>query len=149
MVNDDVVRDFGVSQAYLERQAAHELAEIERRRALYLRGRLPVALAGRTVIVVDDGVATGATVRVALHALARAGAARRVLAIPVAPAEVAEALQVLCEEAVFLATPVQFGAVGAFYDDFRQTRDTEVIELLDRAVKGAGAARRVQRADKG
>ena len=133
VVNDDVMRDFGISRAFLEEQAAHELAEIERRRALYLRGRPPLALAGRTVIVVDDGVATGATVRVALQALARTGAARRVLAIPVAPAEVAEVLQVLCDEAVFLATPVHFDAVGAFYDDFRETADAEVIALLERA----------------
>jgi putative phosphoribosyl transferase len=133
VVNEDVMRDFGISQAYLEEQAAHELAEIERQRALYLRDRPPIVLVGRTVIVVDDGVATGATVRVALQALTRADVARGVLAIPVAPVEVAEALRVLCDEAVFLATPVEFDAVGAFYDDFRQTTDAEVIALLDRA----------------
>jgi putative phosphoribosyl transferase len=138
VVNEEVVRELGVSAAHLEREAACELTEIERRRALYLHGRPPVALDGRTAVVVDDGIATGATVRVALQALARSGAARRiVLAAPVAPRETAEALRALCDEAVFLAEPALFGSVGAFYDDFRQAEDAEVIALLDRAAARA------------
>jgi putative phosphoribosyl transferase len=138
VVNEEVVRELGVSATYLEREAARELAKIERRRALYLRGRLPVALDGRTAVVVDNGIATGATVRVAVQALARSGAARRVvLAAPVAPREAARAL---CDEAVFLAEPALFGSVGAFYDDFRQTEDAEVIALLDRAAVRVSSA---------
>jgi putative phosphoribosyl transferase len=100
-----------------------------------------VVLAGRTAVVVDDGIATGATVRVALQALARSGAARRiVLAVPVVPRATAEALRALCDEAVFLAEPVILGSVGAFYDDFRQTDDAEVIALLNRTAARASPA---------
>jgi putative phosphoribosyl transferase len=130
-LNEEIVRDLAVAQSYLDREAQRLFEEIERRRALYLRGRKPETLAGRTVIVVDDGIATGATVRVALQALARSGAARRVLAVPVAPPDVAQALRAACDEAVFLATPALFGAVGRFYEDFRPTLDAEVMALLD------------------
>lgn len=83
----------------------------------------------------DDGIATGATVRAALLALKRAGAARRILAAPIAPREVAEGLRPLCDEAVFLAEPTLFGSVGAFYDDFRQIEDAEVSALLEGEAK--------------
>lgn len=92
-----------------------------------------MALSGRTVVVIDDGIATGGTARVVLRALARSGAARRVLAAPLAPPAAAEALRAQCDEAVFLATPADFGSVGFYYDDFRQLEDAEVIVLLDRA----------------
>jgi putative phosphoribosyl transferase len=133
VINDDVRRDLEVSEDYIARETARELVEIERRRALYLRGRPPVPLRGRTVIVVDDGIATGATMRVALQALAGVTPARRVLAVPVAPADVAAELERLCDEAVVLLRPTLFGAVGRFYRDFSQTGDAEVITLLDRA----------------
>jgi putative phosphoribosyl transferase len=81
---------------------------------------------------VDDGIATGATVRAALAALARAGASRRVLASPVAPRDTAESLRGLCDEAVFLAEPADLGSVGAFYADFHQLDDAEVVALLAR-----------------
>ncbi|WP_233553081.1 phosphoribosyltransferase [Teichococcus wenyumeiae] len=144
LINEDVVRDLGISRSYLEQEAARQRAEIERRRGLYRHGRAPLPLEGRTVILVDDGVATGATVRVALQALAQSGAARRiVLAVPVAPPSVAEALRGFCDEAVFLATPEPFGAVGSFFADFTQVEDAEVIALLQRGEGGppsSGAA---------
>lgn len=130
-LNEEIVREFGITRAILDPEVQRLRGEIESRRASYLRGRSPVELAGRTVIVVDDGVATGATVRVALQALVRSGAARRVLAIPVAPPDVAEVLRSGCDDAVFLATPAHFGAVGRFYEDFRPTSDSEVMALLD------------------
>lgn len=141
LINEDIVRQLGVPASYLEREATRQLAEIERRRAAYLRGRPPVALEGRTAIVVDDGIATGATVRASLRALAASGTARRVvLAVPVAPAAMVKALSALCDEAVILFTPEDFHAVGLHYGDFRQTEDTEVVELLDRAAARTPAA---------
>jgi len=133
VVNDEIVGLLGVPPDFVTREAARQVEEIGRRRRLWLHGRPAVPPYGRTVVVVDDGIATGATVRAALLALERAGAARRVLAAPVAPPEVAEALRPLCDEAVFLAEPPLFGAVGAFYEDFRQIEDAEVTALLDSA----------------
>lgn len=133
VVNEAIVREMAIAPDYLEAAARRELAEIGRRRGLYLPGRPPEPLEGRTVILVDDGIATGATARVALQALARAGAAWRVLAAPVAPPELPAALRPLCDEVVILATPSPFGAVGAFYEDFTQTGDAEVIALLQQA----------------
>lgn len=133
VVNDDIVGLLGVPPAFVTEQAADQLAEIERRRRLWLRGRVAVPPYDRTAILVDDGIATGATVRAALLALKRAGAARRVLAVPVAPPEVADVLRRDCDEAVILAEPANFGSVGFFYDDFRQVGDAEVTTLLDGA----------------
>ena len=133
LLDEEAVRDLRVSQGYIEQQRECELEELRRRRAPYLCGRSPVSLEGRTVILVDDGIATGLTVRAALLRLQRSGAARRVLAAPVVPPEVAEALRPACDEAVFLEEPKLFHAVGAFYNDFHQVSDAEVIELLDRA----------------
>jgi putative phosphoribosyl transferase len=133
VVNDEIVRLLDVPPVAIAREAARQIDEIARRRRLWLRETPAVPLHGRTVVVVDDGIATGATVRAALSALARAGAARRVLAAPVAPRETAEALRGLCDEAVFLAEPPDLGSVGAFYADFHQLDDAEVAALLDRA----------------
>jgi len=143
VLNEDIIRGLGVSRSYLEQAARQELAVIDRRRSMYLRGRPPIKLDGRAALVVDDGIATGATMRVALRALAMGHIAQRVvLAVPVAPPEVAEALRRLCDEAVFLSTPPQFRAVGQYYADFAQTDDAEVIALLDQATaRVAGAAR--------
>ncbi|HSJ96799.1 MAG TPA: phosphoribosyltransferase family protein, partial [Myxococcota bacterium] len=100
---------------------------------LYLGGRAPIPVSGRTVIVVDDGIATGATTRAALRAVRRRGPARLILAVPVAPPETVESLAAEVDEVVCLATPSPFGAIGYFYDDFRQVEDEEVREILGRA----------------
>lgn len=127
--------------SYLETAKAAALAEIERRRALYLEGRQPVDVANATVIVVDDGVATGATVRAALKALRHRHPRRIVLAVPVAPADTLEALGREVDDVVCLATPEPFHAVGQFYSDFRQVDDQEVMRLLALAAQsGAGAS---------
>lgn len=140
VLNDRIVRALGISPDEIAQEAERQLGEIARRRRLWLRGRSPVPTRGRTAIVVDDGIATGATVRAALAALARAGAARRVLASPVAPKDTAEALRALCDEAVFLAEPADLGSVGAFYADFHQLDDAEVVALLARGGGHEGAA---------
>jgi putative phosphoribosyl transferase len=131
VVDEETLRLSGADQAYVDAQAARELKEIERRRALYLRGRGPIPLAGKSVVLVDDGIATGTTVRAALKALQRARTARLVLAVPVAPADTVALLHNEVDELVCLAQPAFFHAVGAHYVDFRQVEDQEVVDLLD------------------
>jgi putative phosphoribosyl transferase len=119
--------------AYVARQEAIKLREIEERRALYLRGRQRPALGGRTTIVVDDGLATGATMKVAVEALREMAVRRLVVGVPVAPPDTADALRAMVDELVCLATPAGFHAVGQFYENFEQTTDQEVVALLDAA----------------
>jgi putative phosphoribosyl transferase len=123
----------GTSEAYVERGAKEELREIARRRTAYLHDRPPLDVEGTTVIVVDDGIATGTTVRAALLALRRRGPRRLVLAVPVAPPEVVEALRADVDDLVCLAQPPYFQAVGVHYADFHQVSDDEVISILDEA----------------
>jgi putative phosphoribosyl transferase len=130
VVDDMLVRLTQASPAYVEATIRRETAEIERRRRLYVGDRVPSAPAGRTVILVDDGIATGGTARAALRTLARAGARKRVLAVPVAPADSLEELREDADEVVCLSTPEPFIAVGVHYDDFCQTSDEEVVRLL-------------------
>ena len=139
--NQAVLREFHVSDVYRELAERRELAEIERRRRLYRGGRPAAAVRGRTAIVVDDGVATGSTVRAALAALREAGPRRLVLAVPVAPADTLAELAGEADEIVCLASPEPFLAVGQHYRDFTQTSDAEVIALLRRAGR-ADAERR-------
>lgn len=133
VVNEDVLAALGLSEEYVRSEARREVEEIERRRQAYLGGRASVPVAGRTAIVVDDGIATGATMRVALRAVRRRQPTRLVLAVPVAPPETIEALRQEVDEIVCLSTPSPFGAIGAFYADFRQVSDDEVRTLLARA----------------
>jgi putative phosphoribosyl transferase len=116
--------------AYVEAETQRQLAEIERRRTAYRGGRAPLSPRGKTVIVVDDGVATGGTVRAALRGLKKAGAAKIILAVPVAPTDVLESLRAEADEIVCLNARDDFQAVGFHYADFRQTEDDEVISLL-------------------
>lgn len=127
----------GASMDYVRSESARQLEEIERRRRLYLAGRRPIPLAGRTAVLVDDGIATGSTVRAALRALRARQPARIVLAVPVAPAEVAARLEGDVDELVCLSAPRFFGAVGSHYRDFAQVDDAEVVALLaDDATRG-------------
>ncbi len=125
--NDAVIRMARVSEAEFRAACARELAEIERRRQRYLAGRARVAVAGRTAIVVDDGVATGATTRAALRAVRAGNPQRLVLAVPVAPTESLAAMRAEADEVVCLEDHRQFDAIGRFYTDFRQITDGEVI----------------------
>ena len=120
----------GATDEYVARQARDQLAEIARRRAAYLGGRTPVPLAGRTAVVVDDGIATGATVHAALQALRRRGPASVVLAVPVASREAVAALSTDVDDLVCLAQPALFRAVGEHYADFEQVSDDEVVRLM-------------------
>jgi putative phosphoribosyl transferase len=120
----------GASRAYIDEQAQIEWREIERRRALYLKGRAPVPVAGATVIVVDDGIATGTTVRAALKALRRRCAARLVLAVPVVRRDTLMALEREVDRVICLREPRPFRAIGLHYADFHQVEDDEVIAAL-------------------
>jgi putative phosphoribosyl transferase len=141
VVNQDVVDDLRISAAYLQEESKRQLAEIERRRRAYLGGRERVPLEGRTVIVVDDGIATGATMRAALRGVRRSKPGHLVLAVPVAPPDTVEALRAEVDEVVCLDTPAWFGAIGAFYEDFDQLSDDDVRELLARSTPGRPEAR--------
>ena len=128
--NEEVIQLCGVSETEFNSIRDEQLAEIERRRMLYLGGRPHPQLSGRTVIVVDDGIATGATTRAALRAIGMRKPAKLVLAVPVAPTQTLETLRGEVDDLVCLEDYVEFGAIGLFYSDFRQVSDTEVIALL-------------------
>ncbi|AKJ29339.1 phosphoribosyltransferase [Caldimonas brevitalea] len=131
LVLDDItMAQVGVSRDYVESQVQRQLAEIERRRALYLKDRRREPLSGRSVIVVDDGVATGTTMRAALRAVRRAVPARLVVAVPVAAPSTADELAREADDLVCLSRPGGFRAVGLHYLDFHQVEDDEVIALL-------------------
>lgn len=130
VLNEDIVAVTGAAPGFIAAARAAALAEIARRRALYLGGRVPVDPRGRAAVVVDDGLATGATARVALRALRRRGAAPLLLAIPVAPPETLAALAAGADAIICLhKTAIPFG-IGAFYADFHQLSDAEVVGLL-------------------
>jgi putative phosphoribosyl transferase len=139
VVNEDIQWMTGADAAFLEKARRRELEEIERRRAIYFAGRRRISPAGRTAIVVDDGLATGATARAALRALRRQGAAKVVLAVPVAPAETLDAMRAEADEVVCLETPRTFFGVGGFYGDFHQITDEEMLDLLRQVPDGAAA----------
>jgi predicted phosphoribosyltransferase len=128
--NEEVIELAGVSEAEFKAACAREQAEVERRRQCYLAGRAPIDVAGRIAIVVDDGIATGATMRAALRSVAARKPSKLVLAIPVAPLEAVKALKQEVDEVVCLEPEERFYAIGPYYDDFRQVSDDEVRRLL-------------------
>ena len=130
VVDQDLARRVGATDDWLARAIDAERAEVAERLRRFRGDRPPLEVAGRTVIVVDDGVATGSTATAVGRWLGQAGAARRVLAVPVAPPSTAERLGGSYDDVVALATPEAFFAVGEFYTDFRQVTDDEVRELL-------------------
>lgn len=136
--NQEVIELSGTTADEFDAVCARELAEIERRRRLYLGERARAPIAGQVVIVVDDGIATGATTRAALKAIRNRKPKELVLAVPVAPPDTIEQLRGEADALVCLETPELFGAIGYFYRDFRQVSDQEVVETLKRfPVRGA------------
>ena len=126
----DHARAAGADDAYLERERAAQLATLRARRASYTPARAPIDPAGRVVIVVDDGLATGATMIAALHAVRARAPARLVCAVPVAARDSLEKVRSLADDTVCLHSPADFDAVGRFYDDFEQVDDATVVALL-------------------
>lgn len=131
--NEDILRSTGTTAQAFDTICKRELAEIERRRRAYVQGRQALDPSGRVAIVVDDGIATGATMRAALRATRARKPSKLVLAVPVAAAETLADLRREVDQTVCLATPEPFGAVGYFYEDFGQVSDDKVIALLSRA----------------
>ncbi len=140
VIDEDVQRGMGAHGDYIEAQAQVQLREIERQRRAYLSGRPAAPVEGSTVIVVDDGIATGTTMRAALKALRRRRPAALVLAVPVAPRDTLEQLRAEVDQVVCLATPYPFFAVGEHYQRFPQVEDDEVIEALDAASRQGPSA---------
>jgi len=130
VVNDDVVDALGIPASAIDRVAAEEARELQRRETEYRGARPAPDVRGRTVILVDDGLATGSTMRAAVAALRALGPARIVVAVPVAAPATCDDLRREVDEIVCFATPEPFMAVGRFYDDFSQTTDDEVRALL-------------------
>jgi putative phosphoribosyl transferase len=133
VLDQRLIRGLGVDDAYLRQEIAAQQEEIRRRSAAYRDDRPPVDLRGRVAVVVDDGVATGGTAAAALRWARSQGAARVILAVPVAPAEAVRRLGEDADEVRALATPEPFYAVGQWYADFPQVSDDRVIELLSQA----------------
>lgn len=130
--NEDVIRSCGVSESDFNEIRDGELVEIERRRRTYLGDRPRVDIAGRTAIVVDDGIATGATTRAALQATRMRQPTKLVLAVPVAPTDTIEGLGKLADDVVCLEAHAFFGGISLYYSDFRQLSDDDVIRILKR-----------------
>lgn len=130
ILDDEVVESAGISHLEIERVAAREEIELQRREKMYRGGRPALALEGKTVILVDDGIATGASTRAAITALRQLGPRRIVLAAPVAPGPTYRRLRGEVDDFVCVHTPETFYAIGEFYDDFSQVSDEEVMELL-------------------
>lgn len=140
VISDDIVRRGRLDASDLASVEHAEAAELARQAERFRAGRQRLPLEGRTAIVVDDGVATGATAAAACEVVRAQGAARVVLAVPVAPPDAAERLRAALDEFVCLSTPFGFSAVGEWYRDFSQTPDDEVVSLLAQAAAGPGAA---------
>jgi putative phosphoribosyl transferase len=147
VVNEEVCGLADVSRSYIDEAAKRELEEIERRRQLYLKDRPHPEIAGHSVIVVDDGIATGTTVRAVLKALRRKQPKSILLAVPVAPIEAVEALRSEVDAIVCLSTPVPFYGIGLHYADFHQVPDDEVIGYLEQARKAMEAEKFETRGD--
>ena len=133
VLNQDVVRAIPHAEEAIEAVTARETAELERREQIYREGHPPPELRGRIVILVDDGLATGATMRAAVKALRQRGVAKIVVAVPVGPPDTCRELEQEADETICLSTPQYFQAVGQYYEDFSQTSDEDVRELLSQA----------------
>src|SRR4029450_2812524 len=135
VLNEDVMRAIPHAEQAIEVVTARETAELQRREQIYREGRPPPELRDRVAILVDDGLATGATMRAAVKALRQRGAAKIVVAVPVGPPDTCHEIEEQADETICLSRPEFFQAVGQYYDDFSQTTDEDVRELLGRAVQ--------------
>ncbi len=133
VLNDALIGECGISTRRLQHVVQVERTELQRRSQRYRGEREAIPVAGRTAVLVDDGLATGSTARAAIEVARRRGAAEVVLAVPVAPDSTVAELRHIADQVICLQTPRWFGSVGSYYDDFEQTSDEEVARLLDEA----------------
>ena len=140
VINRQLVESLGLPAEWIEAIDAKERRELDRRERAYRGDRPPPDVAGRTVILVDDGLATGSTMLAAVEAIRQDDPAKVVVAVPVADPDVCEALRTVADEVVCLGTPRPLQAVGVWYDDFSQTTDDEVRELLAQAADRAASS---------
>ncbi|HXY90981.1 MAG TPA: phosphoribosyltransferase [Acidimicrobiia bacterium] len=136
VLNHEVIRQMRISESALERVEVSERTELERRATAFRGGAPMLSLDGRTVVIVDDGLATGSTARAAIRVARAHGAQRVVLAVPVAPRETLDHLGAAADAVIAVASPHPFMAIGQWYDDFGQTTDDEVRQLLAAAREG-------------
>jgi putative phosphoribosyl transferase len=139
VLNEDVILALGIPEEVIEKVSAEEQQELARRERLYRGDNPPPDLRGRTIILIDDGLATGSTMRAAVAAARKQQPARVVVAVPVAAPTTCEELQAELDEMVCVFTPEPFHAVGLWYETFSQTTDEEIQELLARAAEEQGA----------
>ena len=139
VLNDEVIRWYGITPAMVDEAAAEEQLELDRREALYREGRTRIPIEGRTVVLVDDGLATGSTMLAAVKAVKQLGPARVIVAVPVGARETCARMAEFAEEVICARMPEPFSAVGEWYRNFVQTSDEEVRELLR---SGTGVATR-------
>lgn len=130
VLNDYIISGYGVSKEYIEREVSRQQEEIARRVKLYRKGKWLAGLKGKTIILVDDGVATGATMKAAITTLKEEKLNKLIVALPVAPSSVAEEIEKMVDEFICIETPFDFMAVGSYYDNFTQVSDKEVVEIL-------------------
>lgn len=131
VVNDETVQHLGITSQVIDSVVAEESAELERRERLYRGGRPPAEIRGREVILVDDGLATGSSMRAAVRALRQRGPATITVAVPVGATDTCDLIRGEVDEVVCGRTPEPFHAVGLWYEDFAQTTDEEVVQMLD------------------
>ena len=135
VLNQFIISTYGVSKDYIEHEISRQKEEISRRVKLYRKGKGLPDLEGKTIILVDDGVATGATIKAAITTLRKEKLTKLTVALPVAPPATADELKQMVDEFICIETPVDFMAVGAHYRDFTQVSDEEVVELLQKQDK--------------
>jgi len=141
VLNDDVIGSYGIPASIIDAVAVEEQAELERRERAYRDGRVPLALKGRTVLLIDDGLATGSTMKAAVQAVRAHAPQQIVVAVPVGAPATCQEFADIADDIVCLRTPEPFSAVGLWYRDFGQTSDAEVRELLHGSPETVGRAR--------
>ena len=132
ILHNETVQQLNISRGYVDTLTATALDEIDRRREIYFKGRKPLSPKNRIAIIIDDGLATGATMEAAVKAMRKAGPSKIIVAVPTAPGDAVRALSDIADDVICLETPAPFWSVSSQYDDFRQLTDEDVIDCLNR-----------------